>query len=51
MKNAIIGITGNVSKGKSKDAWENDISLTDSSTVFSDIILEIEGAYHFTNWF
>ncbi|VEF93557.1 peptidase [Streptococcus pseudoporcinus] len=41
VKNAIIGITGNVSKGKSKDAWENGISRTDSSTFFSDIILEI----------
>ncbi|EGJ26866.1 gamma-glutamyl-gamma-aminobutyrate hydrolase family protein [Streptococcus porcinus] len=43
MKKPIVGITGNVSKEKSKDTWENGITRTYSSTVFLDIVLKTGG--------
>ncbi|MGK0719859.1 gamma-glutamyl-gamma-aminobutyrate hydrolase family protein [Streptococcus uberis] len=40
-KRPIIGITGNESKGK--ESWENGITRTYTSKIFSDIIMESGG--------
>lgn len=42
-KRPVIGITGNVSKGKNQYSWENGITRTYSSTIFSDVVMELGG--------